>query len=97
MIAGKTRSLHPLAARMSGLYVDEIIDVGREELMRECDYELEAKNQRRFQVRPITARVPPCHMIETAVQPTPSVHSAPAVEVSLSNSPIFHRSRWVVA
>lgn len=33
---------------LAGLYVDEIIDVGREELTRECDYQLEAKNQARF-------------------------------------------------
>ncbi|GAB5031577.1 atypical abc1 abc1-a protein kinase [Nannochloropsis oceanica] len=32
-----------------GLYVDEILDVAREELTLECDYRLEAQNQQRFQ------------------------------------------------
>ena len=31
-----------------GLYVDELMRVAREELLRECDYELEAANQMRF-------------------------------------------------
>ena len=34
--------------KISGLYVDEIIDVAREELTLECDYVLEAQSQRRF-------------------------------------------------
>lgn len=33
----------------TGLYVDEILDVAREELTLECDYRLEAQNQQRFQ------------------------------------------------
>lgn len=33
---------------MAGLYVDEIIDVAREELTLECDYTIEAQSQSRF-------------------------------------------------
>lgn len=33
---------------LTGLYVDEVIDVAREELSRECDYVLEAANQKKF-------------------------------------------------
>lgn len=33
-----------------GLYVDEILDVAREELILECDYKLEAQNQERFKL-----------------------------------------------
>ncbi|CAM9188583.1 unnamed protein product [Discosporangium mesarthrocarpum] len=31
-----------------GLFIDEIIDVAREELTQECNYEIEAENQERF-------------------------------------------------